>query len=319
MDSMRKTGPRGMTRGRVRNPLLVALGAFLPVLALLASPPASAGGTLDRVKQSGTLKLGYGPDNPLSKGGSGSPSGFAIDLCNKIADAVKADLGSPDLKVEYVSVTREEGVGAVASGKVDVLCAPLVATAANRKLVSYSIPVFASGVGALVRKDASERLKDILSGRTPANAPYWRGNSDQILRDSTIAVVKGSRAEAAVAKAIEGMQLVPTVVAVDDYATGVMRLQDGRSNVLFGDRVVLLDAVRQKTLPDQLEVLDRYFTYETLAFATPRDDEDLRLIVDSTVSKVFRSSELPGLFVKWFDRPPTDTGLTIFRASTLSE
>ena len=168
MDSMRKTGPRGTTRGRARNPLLVALAALLPVLALLVSPPASAGSALDRIKQSGTLKLGYGPDNPLSKDGAAGPSGFAIDLCNRIADAVKADLGSPNLKVEYVSVTREEGVGAVASGKVDVLCAPLVATAANRKLVSYSIPVFASGVGALVRKDASDRLKDILSGRPAA-------------------------------------------------------------------------------------------------------------------------------------------------------
>lgn len=319
MDSMRKTGHRGTTRGHARNPLLVALGALLPVLALLASPPASAGSALDRIKQSGTLKLGYGPDNPLSKSGATGPSGFAIDLCNRIADAVKADLGSPNLKVEYVSVTREEGVGAVASGKVDMLCAPLVATVANRKLVSYSIPVFASGVGALVRKDASDRLKDILSGRQPPNSPNWRGNGDQILRDSSIAVVKGSRAEAAVAKAIQEMELVPRIVVVDDYATGVLRLQDGRSNVLFGDRVVLLDAVRQKPLSDQLEVLDRYFTYETLAFAVPRDDEDLRLIVDSTLSKVFRSSELPGLFVKWFDRPPTDTGLTIFRASTLSE
>ena len=320
MDSMRKTGHRDTIRRSSGKPLLAILGTLVPVLALLVATPATAGAALDRIKQAGTLKLGYGPDNPLSrKDGSGSPSGFAIDLCNKVAEGIKADLALPTLKVEYVNVTREEAVAAVADGKVDVLCAPLVATTASRKQVSYSIPIFASGVGALVRRDASTRLKDTLSGRTPPTSPFWRGNPDPLFREVTVSAVKGSRTEAVVAATLKELQLAPRVVPVDDNATGAARVLDGSSNVFFGDRVVLLDAARQGAFTTELELLDRFFTYETLAFAMSRGDEDLRLTVDSALSKVFRSGDLPALFVKWFGRPPSADALTTLRASAMAE
>jgi len=320
MHSMRKTGHRDVRNRRANNPLVIAMIALVPALALIAPTVASAGSTVDRIKQSGTLKLGIGPDTPLSsKDTAGNPAGFASDLCNRIADGVKTDLGVSALKVEFVNVTREEGVRAVADGKVDVLCAPTVPTSTTRKTVSYSIPVFASGVVALVRRDASDRLKDILSGRTPQKSPSWRGNADELLRDSTITVVKGTRAEAYVTTGLADLQLVPRIAAVDDYASGVLRVAQGRSNVFFGDRVILLDAVKRERFAGELQVLDRFFTNEALAFAVPRDDEDLRLVVDNALSKVFRSSDFSALLAKWFGVKPSDSILTLFRASTLPD
>ncbi len=184
--------------------------------------------------------------------------------------------------------------------------------------MSFSIPVFATGVAAVVRADASDRLKAIYSGRPVPTSPIWRANADQVLRDGVISVVGGSRAEAVVTKALANAQLVPRIVPASDYATGLQQVLDGRSNVFFGDRVALLDAVRRGKLPGELQVLDRYFTQESLAFAVPRDDEDLRLEVDTALSKLFRSSELPTIFAKWFG-PISDNALTLFRMNALPE
>ncbi|WP_213959862.1 MULTISPECIES: amino acid ABC transporter substrate-binding protein [unclassified Variovorax] len=312
------TGHRNLSRSR-GSLLLPIATALLPVLALFSPSTAAAGATLDRIKQAGVLKLGYGPDGPYtSKEGSGNPGGFALDLCRTVADGVKADLGLPALKVEYVPLPRDASLRAVVEGKVDVLCDVTVPTTATRKLVSYSIPVFASGVGAVVRRSASDRLKDILLGRTPPTAPSWRGNADRLLRDSTISVVAGTRAETVVADRLGDLQLIPRIVPVSDYAAGLARVVDGRSNIFFGDRAILLDAIRRGNFPGELQLLDRYFTLEMVAFALPRGDEDLRLSVDTALSKLFRSDEFPAVFVKWFG-PLGPNTLNYFRVSTLTE
>ena len=132
---------------------------------------------------SGKLTFGYGADaRPFSyKDESGNPAGYAIALCGKIADAAKAGLGLPALAVEYVPVARDEGLRAVVQGKIDVLCEATVPTLTSRKEVSFSIPIFASGIGAVERRDASTRLKDILSDRRPPTTPTWRANADQLI------------------------------------------------------------------------------------------------------------------------------------------
>ena len=300
---------------------LVALAALVPMLLLLtAAPPASAAGTLERVKASGKLTVGYGADaRPFTyKDESGNPAGYAIALCGKIADAMKADLGLSSLAVDYIAVTPDEGLRAIVQGKIDILCEATVPTLKSRKEVSYSIPIFASGIGAVVAKDASTRLKDILSGRTPPTSPTWRANADQLLRQSTISVVAGTRTEQMLADRLSQLQLIPKMVPVDSYAAGIDRMLDGRSNVLFGDRAILLDIVRRQNLSGQLQVLDRFFTHETLAFAVPRDDENLRLDVDAALSRLFRSNEFRDVYGKWFG-PLKDETWSLFRLTALPE
>jgi len=299
----------------------VALATLIPLLLLFtAPPPASAASVLERVKASGKLTFGYGADaRPFSyKDESGNPSGYAIALCGKIADAAKAGLGLPALAVEYVPVARDEGLRAVVQGRIDVLCEATVPTLTSRKEVSFSIPIFASGIGAVVRRDASTRLKDILSDRKPPTTPTWRANADQLIRQTTVSVVTSTRAESALKKRLDQMQFIPKMAPVDSYAAGIDRVLDGRSNVFFGDRAILLDAVKLRGLSDQLQVLDRFFTRETLAFAVPRDDENLRLIVDAALSRLFRSNEFREVYGKWFG-PLNENTLSMFQLDALPD
>jgi ABC-type amino acid transport substrate-binding protein len=95
---------------------LIALAAF--------ANPALAAGTLDKIRQSGKLALGYRNDaQPFSyRDESGNAAGFSVALCQAVADGLKADLGLANLSVEWVPVTIDDRFSAVQQGKVDLLC-----------------------------------------------------------------------------------------------------------------------------------------------------------------------------------------------------
>ena len=65
---------------------------------------ASTSGTLDKIKKSGTIVLGYRDSSiPFSyiADNPNQPVGYAHDLQLKVVDAVKQKLNMPDLKVRY--------------------------------------------------------------------------------------------------------------------------------------------------------------------------------------------------------------------------
>jgi len=298
------------------NRKLILLASFL--LLLGAAFVASAGTTLDRVKKSGKLTLGYVSEaRPYSfKGEGGNPDGYAIELCKAMAESAKSDLGAVTLN--FVPIAKEEAVRAVAQGKVDLMCTPAVPTIANRKEVSFSSPVFASGIGALVRSDVPAKLKDILSGQTPKSGPVWRANADQVLQRATLGVLAGGRAEKELMDGLSKLKLSPKVVPVDGYAAGVTSVAEQRIDVFFGERAMLLDAAKQHTGAVKLKVLDRYFTHEVGAFAIARGDEDFRLAVDQALGKVFYSDSFASIYGKWFG-PLSDRSLTLYRLSAVRD
>jgi ABC-type amino acid transport substrate-binding protein len=317
MELMHPTPSLGLY-SRCRMTARFGLALLVPFLSLLgAASPASAG-TLDRIKDSGKLNIGYGESRPFSyKDESGNPAGFGVALCGKVADALKASLGLPSLTVNYVPTTRDEGLQAVADGKIDLLCDAAVPTVTARKQVSFSIPVYAGGVGAVVRADASTRLKDVLSGRVPPASPAWRGNADVLLRESTLSMIPGTSAARALDARARELQLIPKFAPVNNVATGLTRVLDGRSNAFFAERSVLLDAVKRSP-SSGLEVLDRYFTHEKLALAMARDDSDFRLAVDSALSQLYRSDGFRDLYAQTFG-PISDIALSFFQIEALPE
>jgi putrescine:ornithine antiporter len=291
----------------------------LAALAFMASAPASAG-TLDQIKAGGKIRLGYRSDaRPLSfKDESGNPAGYSVELCQRIAEAMKADLGLPGLSVEWVPVTIDNRFRALEQGEIDLLCGAASMTLARRGAVSFSIPTYPDGIGALLRTDAPARLRQVLSGGRPELRPYWRGSMNQILQEQAFSVVKGTTSEDWLAGRLKEFQIAARVVPVDTYEAGLRGVVDRSVSVLFGDRAILLDAARRSPSARDLVVLDRLFTYEPLALALPRGDEDFRLLVDRTLSGLYRSGEVGAIYAKWCGEPDENV-LTFFRWNTLPE
>jgi polar amino acid transport system substrate-binding protein len=301
-----------------RRGLAALLAAAL--LALVAAAPAGAAGVLDRARETGKLSFGFRADTrPFAYADSGGkPAGFSIALCQRIAEAVKAELKLPNLQLEFVPVTAANRFELLQQGKVDLSCGTDTPTLERRATVDFSIPIFLAGTGALVRSDGDPRVRDVLAGRAPPPSPLWRGNPGNFGEAVTFAAVGGTTIEKDLLAALKARRVVVTVVTAPDYAAGVQQVLDGRATALFGDRPVLLEAAGRPPAAGQLMVIDRSFTRETLALALPRGDDGWRLLVDRTLSRLYRSKDFAALYSTHFGAPEAGT-LQFFQSAALPD
>src|SRR4029077_8574169 len=81
-------------------------------------------GTLAKIKDSGTMTLGHRESSvPLSYYDDNQKViGYAMDLCYKIVDAVKANLKLDKLDVKLNPVTSATRIPLIANGTVDLEC-----------------------------------------------------------------------------------------------------------------------------------------------------------------------------------------------------
>ncbi|WP_088680396.1 amino acid ABC transporter substrate-binding protein [Rhizobium sp. R635] len=296
-------------------------------LSVLAATASSALGTsaqaqtLDRVRSSSALKLGYDPDaRPFSfNAEQGRPDGYAVALCNKIADSLRAQLNLPKLDVEWVSLSGDAKTQAIESGAADLVCGAEPVTLTRRQQVSFSIPIFPSGTGALLSASAPLALREVLQYGEPSSRPVWRGSPARtILEHKTFSSIAGTTSEGWLSDRIKTFQLAATATPVNDYQQGIESVLDGSSAVLFGDMPLLMDAAARSDNSGNLIVLQRYFTYEPLGLELARGDEDFRLAVDRALSQAYASQDFRTFFTTWFG-PPDEATVTFFQQTTLPE
>jgi polar amino acid transport system substrate-binding protein len=304
---MQTVSSENRNRRRVRIvSLMIALLAF-SVLPLTQAVPAT---TWDRIRSAGKIVLGYRADaQPFSyKDNSGAPIGYSVTLCQQIADQVKGELALPKLTVEWVPVTLADSFTAVAQGKIDLMCGATSVTLARRKEVAFSIPIFPSGIGALLRADAPVALREALSRSQSPSHPVWRGSPARtVLEKKTFAVVAGTSAETWLSERLNEFQLDASIKTVANYEAGIQAVIVGDAAVFFGDRPILLVTALRGGSAENLIVLNRLFADEPVALVLARGDDDLRLVVDRTLSRLFRSNDFPGLYTKWFGSADSET------------
>jgi polar amino acid transport system substrate-binding protein len=286
----------------------LALASLLAVLAV----PVLATDTLTKVRDSGKLSLGFRTDTrPFAYlDDAGKPGGFSVALCQRVADAVKAELKLPSLAVEFVPVTASSRFAALQQGQIDLSCGTDTPTLERRAVADFSIPIFFAGTGALLRSDADRRLRDALENRPDPAQPVWRGAPGLFSANVVFAVVGGTTIEKSLVEGLKARRITVTTASVPDYAVGVQMVRDRRAAVLFGDRPVLLDAAKRGPGAGELVVLERRFTREPLALSMRRGDDAFRLLVDQALSRLYRSSAMAPLYASHFG--PPDAGVLEF-------
>lgn len=296
---------------------IVCLAIVAPAAAQKPAAPAST--ALARIKQSGRIRFGYQPDaRPFSfRDQSGNAAGFSVALCQKVADAAKTQLGLQSLSVEWVPLGAADRFTAISTGKVDAFCGADTDTWSRREEVGFSLPVFPGGIGALLRKDAPERLAEVLNQKPPSS-PTWRASAGQLLQTQTLSFIKGTTAEPWLQGKVKEFTLTSKVMPVANYNDGIAAVVQRKANVFFADRAVLLDAVAHNPSGKDLMVLDRYFTYEAFALPLPKGDEAFRTLVDHTLSRLYPTPEFRALYVQWFGEPDNNA-LAFFRWNTRPE
>jgi ABC-type amino acid transport substrate-binding protein len=237
---------------------------------------------LARLGKGEPLRIGFREDAaPFSyRNDLGNPVGFSIELCGVIVRDLKKELNLPDLLVKFVPVGAEDRFTAIQDGTIDLLCGATTATLSRRELVDFSIPTFIDGASVLYRKDG------------PADFESLSGQK--------VGVRGGTTTEAALRKALADLKVDAEVVSVTDHKDGLKMLEQGDLAAYFADQGILLFLLLNSGAQDQLWLSGRFFTREPYALALPRGDDDFRLFVDRSLSRLYRDGEIGTLFTKSF-------------------
>lgn len=262
---------------------------------LLAVPPLAAAqeDTLGRIKRTGAMTIGYTETSaPFSAvGAGGKPEGYSIDLCLRIAEGVKKDLGLAQLDVKWVKVTAENRIAFVINGTVDIECGTTTKTLSRMQQVDFTVLTYLDGGSLLVSTAAGINKITDLSGKRVAVIPTT--TTERALRD---VVTKLS---------------IPTVhlLAVKDHAEGIGALDDGKVDAYATDRTILVGLARASKNPSKLALLEAFISYEPYAFMIRRGDTSFRLAADRVLIRLYRSAEVVPIYEKWFGPFPEGTNL----------
>src|SRR6476469_7187415 len=152
------------------------IGAAFPEdptsVAIAASAPepvaAERSDTLKRVRETATLTIGVREASvPFSFIDSQKqPQGYSVDLCLKVADAIKNELKLPRLDVRFVAVTASNRIAMVKDGKVDLECGSTTNTRERQKDVAFAYTTFVAGIKMLAKKSSNVNGIEDLRGKT---------------------------------------------------------------------------------------------------------------------------------------------------------
>jgi ABC-type amino acid transport substrate-binding protein len=269
---------------------------------LLAHEPE---GTLEKIARTGEFVIGYRTDaSPLSyENADGDPSGYSVDLCRRIAAGVKVHLSEVDIETKFVSVSSDERISAVISGKIDIECGSTTITLSRQEQVDFTIPTFVTGASVLSLAESGIQGMSDLSGKKvgavkdTTTIDLLRENLQQNLIDANVVIV-GSREEA------------------------MNRLNRGDIDAYASDQIVLIGQVIEATNPQRYSLLDETFSYEPYGLVVRRNDADFRLVANKAITQIYRSGQHIQIFNKWIGRigiRPPPILVAMYQLNTIPE
>jgi ABC-type amino acid transport substrate-binding protein len=282
---------------------LTRLGLAIALGAAWAAAAQAQTGTLDRVRDSGAIVLGYREDAvPFSFADeTGVPAGYSVALCDRIAAAVGDSLGLDDLAVEYVPVTAETRFTVLEEGGIDLLCGATTVTLDRRARMDFSLLTFATGTGVLTRDDTGIETFEDMAGRR-------------------VGVLAGTTTAEVLDRSLAGTGIEAEVVTLDSHDAGLAALEEGDIDAWFGDRVLLLGLGEGSAQRDRLVLSQGFLSYEPYALALRRGDDDLRLIADRTLAQLYRSGEIVAIYRDSFGTlPPSELLRALYVLHALPE
>jgi ABC-type amino acid transport substrate-binding protein len=172
-------------------------------------------------------------------------------------------------------VSTEDRFQAVQDGRIDILCGATTQTLSRRRLVDFSLFTFIDGAGVMLHRDGPEDFEGLAGKKVGVRGAT---TTEQALRNT-----------------LAKLSLDAEVVTVGSHDDGLAKLEASEIQAYFADRAILLYLLLKSGAED-LWVSERQFTFEPYALALTRGDDDFRLLVDTTLSSLYRSGAIDQIF-----------------------
>ena len=255
---------------------------------------AATSGTLDKIKKSGTIVLGYRDSSiPFSyiADNPNQPVGYAHDLQLKVVEAVKKNLNLPDLKVRYNLVTSQNRIPLVSNGTVDLECGSTTNNKERQQQVDFSVGFFEVGSRLLTAKDSG--IKDYAD-----------------LKGKKLVTTAGTTSERYIRQHQQELG-IGEIISAKDHAESFLMLQNGRAAAFMMDDILLAGEKSKAVNPDKWEIVGTAPIQEIYGCMLRKGDTGFKNIVDGAITETYKSGEINEMYKKWFQSaiPPKNINL----------
>ena len=259
--------------------------AALTIAASLSAQDLT--GTLKKIKETGSITIGYRESSiPFSYlDDKQQPIGYAMDLCMKVVDAVKAELKMPNLKLNLQAVTSSNRIPLLQNGPVDLECGSTTNSVARQQQVAFGPTYFVINVTAAVKKSSGVKSLADLNGKT-------------------ISTTSGTTAVPLLKQYEKTKNADIKEIYGKDHAESFLLLSQDRTAAFVMDDILLAGQVANSSNPGDYVILkDESLRTEPYSMMIRKDDPQFKALVDKTVGGVMKSGEIDKIYAKWFTSP----------------
>ena len=272
-------------------PLLLAFA-----IGLGSAATAEAGPALDRMQSSGRIVLAHRESSvPFSYLlPDGRPVGYAVDLCLKVAEAVRKKLKMNTLSPQFLLVTPANRIQMVVDGKADMECGSTTNNAERREKVAFTVPHYITGARYLAKVDSG--INDLAG-----------------FENKTLVSTKGTTPLKAITQANDERALHVKIIEAPDHAKAMEMLAAGQADGFVMDDVLLYGLASARPDAAKFRVVGKFLTIEPLSIVLPKNDPELKAIVDEEMKRLVTSHEAHAIYERWFLKPipPKNTALNL--------
>jgi glutamate/aspartate transport system substrate-binding protein len=275
--------------------MLLSVVTAASVAGSLAQVQAKSS-TLEKVRETGKLTLGYRETSiPFAfLGADQKPVGLSLDLCAAVAARVKSELGLAKLDVAYIAVNASNRIPLLQNGTIDIECGSTTNTIDRQKQVAFSLATYVTSPRWLVVESSGISAPNDMKGKT-------------------VVITQGSLNLSVAEKVIAEDKLGVTVVQARDHGESILMLRTGRAAAWFEDDILIAGLVANAPNPKTLKLLPNTYAVSYYGLMLPKDDAELKALVDGVIRAMMASGEFAKLYDKWFTSPipPNDQNLSL--------
>ncbi|SAK61958.1 extracellular solute-binding protein [Caballeronia fortuita] len=258
-----------------------------------AYAPATLTGTLAKVRDTGTIALGYRDASvPFSYlDARKKPIGYSIELCKSLAAAI-GNAVHRNLSIRWVPVTPENRIDALVDGRVDLECGSTTSNLERQKRVAFSPIFFVAGTKVMVKQGSPIRSFRDLAGKK-------------------VAVTAGTTNERALRELDKKFGLGMQLQVVPDHAEGFARVANGQADAFATDDVLLYGLIAENASKGgAYQVIGDYLSYDPYGIMYRKNDPQLAQVVKDTFQELAADGEIERQYKRWFlQRLPSGTSL----------
>jgi glutamate/aspartate transport system substrate-binding protein len=275
---------------------LARLALALAASAAVAAPATAQDGTLKKIKDSGSITIGHRDASiPFSYyDDKQQPIGYAMDLCYRIVDAVRAELKMPKIDIKYQLVTSANRIPLMANGTIDLECGSTTNNLDRQKQVWFTITHFVTANRFVAKRASNLRKLDDLKGKTVVSTAGTT-NIKQITE------LNAQR------------NLGASVVSANGHAEAFLMVETGRAAAFVMDDILLYSLVATSKAPGEYEISADALSVEPYGIMVRKDDVAFKKVVDAAMVSTYKSGAINGIYNKWFLTaiPPKGVNLNV--------